>query len=311
MNGQSGVYTSIDELLACEALTRQMRLSFSRLVHGLIQGNRPSRINGRGGAFDQVRQYQQGDDVRDIDWNVTARMRGTPFIRVFNEERERPMIIMVDQTNDMFFGTRLQLKSVLAVRISALLIWLTWHSKQPVGLIIAEESYVHRFPARHNKPHLIQLLEQLASANQSLSAQAKVTQAVTQLTLALQHLRHQISRNALVVIISDFHHFDAQAWHLMAEISAKTQVIALPVHDGIIHDWPTEGAFLATWGGIEAELRFSSAQQRHTIHQKTCDHFSFLQQHFTQSGVMSCPLTTWQSAERQLMAALQVQEGMT
>ncbi|MCS2160048.1 DUF58 domain-containing protein [Scandinavium sp. H11S7] len=304
MGAQEGVYVTLEELVSYEASTRQMASSFSRVSSSLLQGNRPSRINGRGGAFDQIRHYQQGDDVRDIDWNVTARMRGVPFIRVFNEERERPFFVVVDQTADMFFGTQCQLKSVLAVRTAAQLLWMSHHKKQPYGLIIVTEQQVEVFSPRHHRGHLIRLFASLVQANQMLSADVKETRADSEFLIAIQHLRRQISTNALVAMISDFNHVSEPAWQLMTETAARTQCLVLPVYDGIINAWPTRGEFLSTWGGLVTELQFSSHLQRQQIAERAEQNFTSLQSRLTESGIASRPITTWQASDIQLQEAL-------
>jgi len=304
MNKQDGVYVSIEELLAFEASTRQLAFGFSRVANNLLQGNRPSRINGRGGAFDQIRQYVQGDDVRDIDWNVTARMRGVPYVRVFNEERERPFYVLLDQTSDMFFGTRLQLKSVLAARLAAQLLWMAHHKKQPYGLVLLTETQVECFAPRHHRGHLIQLLTRIASGNQQLASSALETQAPARLLNGLQYLRQHIGSNALVAMLGDFHLLEPQSWRLIDEIAARAQTLAMPVYDGIVHHWPTHGQFLATWGGIEAELKFATVQQRKHIAQRAQGNLSALQLRLEQAGVSASPVSTWLPADEQLRDAL-------
>ncbi|MNN22473.1 hypothetical protein D3C81_1358310 [compost metagenome] len=286
-----------------------MTISFPRVTHSLLLGNRPSRINGRGGAFDQIRPYFHGDDVRDIDWNVTARMRGAPYVRVFNEERQRMLLVLLDQTNDMFFGTRVQLKSVLAARATAQLLWMAHHRKQPYGLIIAEEGQIVACPPRHHKGHLIRSFTQLVQSNQALAAHDQQTRAAEQIPLALRRLLGLVARDALVVLISDFHNFSEEAWFLVDEIAARTQSLAIPTYDGIMDNWPLQGQFLATYGGIEAELQFSSVQQRQGIQHRAQQNLAALQERITQAGMGVVPFSTYESANSQLCQALSIVGG--
>lgn len=302
MKAEDGIYVDLEELVAYEAVTQQMAVSFPRVTHSLMLGNRPSRLNGRGGAFDQIRPYLQGDDVRDIDWNVTARMGGSPFVRVFNEERQRMLLVLVDQTNDMFFATREQLKSVLAARTAAQLLWLAHHRKQPYGLVIAGEGQVTTSSPRHHRGHLIQAFMQLVEANQALDARQQETHAKEQLPLALRRVLGMASREALVVLISDFHNFDEQAWLLVDEIAARTQALAIPVYDGIMHNWPGQGQFLATYGGIEAELRLS--QQRQGLQDRAQENLAALQERLAQAGTGVVPFSTYEPVQTQLSQAL-------
>lgn len=304
MTTQPGVYVTTEELLSYEASTRQMALNFSRVTSSLLQGNRPSRLNGRGGAFDQVRLYQHGDDVRDIDWNVTARMRGTPYIRVFKEERERPFLLLIDQTQDMFFGTRLQLKSVLAARIAAQMLWMAHHKKQPYGLVIAGKEQVRAHAPRHHRSHLTVLLNELALCNQQLSAAPAATRASETLMSALLQLRRLVSGNALVTMISDFNQVDDSGWQQITQLALRAQTLALPVYDGIISDWPVQGQLLATWGGLVAEFDFSSRHQRKRVLERAQANIASLRQRLAEAGIAGHAMTTWLPAEGQLSDAL-------
>ncbi|WP_162259913.1 DUF58 domain-containing protein [Achromobacter sp. Root83] len=309
MPAQEGVYVDLSELVSYEALARQIAVSFPRVTSNLLQGNRPSRVNGRGGAFDQIRPYFHGDDVRDIDWNVTARMGGAPFVRMYHEERQRPLLLLVDQTKDMFFGTRTQLKSVLAARLAALLLWMAHHRKQPYGLVIVEEDRVVSCPPRHHKGHLIHAFTCLARANQALSADRQQTRAVERLPQGLRRLLALITRDTLAVLVSDFHNLREDAWHLIGEVAMKTQTLAIPVYDGIMDNWPQRGQFLATYGAIEAELTFPSTPRRQGVEGRARQNLAALQDRLAKAGVGATPFSTYLPAHEQLCKALNIAGG--
>ncbi|MCY1412086.1 hypothetical protein D9M71_274840 [compost metagenome] len=214
------------------------------------------------------------------------------------------LLVLVDQTNDMFFGTREQLKSVLAARTAAQLLWLAHHRKQPCGLVIAGEGQVVTCPPRHDRGHLIRCFMQLVQANQSLAAREPETRAAVQLPLALRHLLGLLARDALVVLVSDFHNFNDEAWLLVDEIAARTQSLAIPTYDGIMDNWPMQGQFLATYGGIAAELQFSSSQQRQGIQDRARRNLEALQERIAQAGMAVLPFSTYEPAQAQLSQAL-------
>src|ERR1700745_2834124 len=110
-----GVYVSLDDLLALEYRGRQISFLPPQPVHSLLSGRFASRMRGRGLNFEEIRDYRSGDDVRSIDWKVTARLQ-KPHVRVFNEERDRQALLVVDQRLSMFFGSRLAMKSVTAAQ---------------------------------------------------------------------------------------------------------------------------------------------------------------------------------------------------
>src|SRR5215813_15471563 len=110
-----GVYVGLDELIALEYRGRKVSFLPRQPVHSLLSGRFASRMRGRGLNFEEIRDYRPGDDVRSIDWKVTARLQ-KPHVRVFNEERDRQALLVLDQRLSMFFGSRLAMKSVTAAQ---------------------------------------------------------------------------------------------------------------------------------------------------------------------------------------------------
>ena len=113
------VTTTLDSLLRLKSEARGFSFLPRQPVSSLLAGRHASRLRGRGLAFEELRHYNQGDDVRTIDWKATARLR-SPQVRVYSEERERPVLLVVDQRRPMFFGSRRAMKSVAAAEITAL-----------------------------------------------------------------------------------------------------------------------------------------------------------------------------------------------
>src|SRR5215470_1661475 len=117
-----GVYVDLGDLISLEQRARKVSFLPRQPVRSLLSGRFASRLRGRGLNFEEIRDYRAGDDVRSIDWKVTARLR-KPHVRVFNEERDRPALLVVDQRLTMFFGSRLMLKSVAAAQAAAIAAW--------------------------------------------------------------------------------------------------------------------------------------------------------------------------------------------
>ena len=167
-----GAYVDTQDLLALRASSVAKR---SRKRANVRQGERLSRVRGRGMDFAEVRAYQPGDDVRTIDWRVTAR-RNKPHTKVFQEERERPTLIVIDQTRPLFFGSRVRLKSVAAAEIASRLAWRSLTNNDRVGGIVIgnDATAVHR--PRRSSRSVARLLNDLASCNQRLNASAPLNQ---------------------------------------------------------------------------------------------------------------------------------------
>ena len=131
----------LQELIALRAQARGFSLLPRQPVGSLLAGRYDSRLRGRGLTFEELRHYQQGDDVRTIDWKATARLR-SPQVRVYTEERERPVLLVVDQRRPMFFGSRRAMKSVTAAEVAALGAWRALSAGDRVGGIVFNETTV-------------------------------------------------------------------------------------------------------------------------------------------------------------------------
>ena len=162
----AGAYVSLDDL----AGLRVHATAQSYVGAAPHHGERTSPIRGRGMDFDEVRPYQPGDDVRSIDWRVTAR-KGKPHTKVFREERERPTLIVVDQTDSMFFGSRTRLKSVLAAEIAARAAWRALAVQDRVGGVVLGDREIRVCKPLRRRAAVLRLLAAVVQANQGLSRQ--------------------------------------------------------------------------------------------------------------------------------------------
>lgn len=130
-----GAYVSVDNLVALESIASDLTFLRKAPVRRFLAGRHESRMRGRGLSFEELRTYMPGDDIRTIDWRVTART-GQPFVRVYNEEKDRPALIIVDQRTNMFFGSRRSMKSVAAAEVAALCAWRVMALGDRVGGVV-------------------------------------------------------------------------------------------------------------------------------------------------------------------------------
>src|SRR5215831_5840844 len=145
--GMPGVYVDLEELIALEYGGRKVSFLPRQPVHSLLSGRFASRMRGRGLNFEEIRDYRPGDDIRSIDWKVTARLR-KPHVRVFNEERDRPTLLVVDQRLSMFFGSRRAMKSVTAAEAAAISAWRVLGAGDRVGAIVFNDREIAEFRPR-------------------------------------------------------------------------------------------------------------------------------------------------------------------
>lgn len=205
-NVLAGAYISIDQLLRLRFRPKPQRVLRTSTITGAQAGLRLSKQKGRGIDFAEVRQYQPGDDVRSIDWRVTAR-KNAPHTKIFREERERPALLFVDQGQHMFFGSKQRLKSVAAAELSARIAWQITEGGDRVGGLVLDNYGHHLFRPFRTAKATGQLLQQVAQSNQQLrrpvAATANVETAQQRLGDALSALAKLRSKRNRVFIVSD------------------------------------------------------------------------------------------------------------
>lgn len=197
-----GWHLNQQELLACQSLARAMPERRSR-ARAAMAGHRASNIKGRGMEFAEVRHYQNGDDVRTIDWRVTART-GKAHTKLFIEERERPVILLLDLSNSMYFGSSLLLQSVQAAHLAATLGWNAIQHGDRIGALIAGESHHLELKPKNRQTGILQLIAGICDIHsQQLDSFKTGRTAPEHMLRACQRLSRIAKPGSLVWIITD------------------------------------------------------------------------------------------------------------
>jgi len=232
----SPVQTSLDELVALQSIAAFVS-SRKRRTAARQQGTAPSKHFGRGLDFAEVREYHAGDEVRMMDWNVTART-GRAHIKVFTEERERPVLFVVDQTASMNFGTRGMFKSAMAVRMAGLLSWCALADGDRIGGVVATPEHVMRIKPAGQKRGLLRLLQTLAHSDDT-----PLNAMTTQHTLlrALQQARTLAPSGSRLVLISDFLSVDNAIEQEILGLLRRVEITPICVQDALEHTLPKRG----------------------------------------------------------------------
>ncbi len=191
---------------------KQIEINTRNIVNEVFSGEYHSVFKGRGMEFAEVREYQPGDDIRLIDWNVTARM-GHPYVKLFQEERELTVMLLVDVSSSGSFGTERQLKREMAAELSAVLAFSAIKNNDKVGLIIFSDQIEKFIPPRKGKSHVLRVVREILFY--------KPREATTNINEALEFLSRVIKRKSTVFLISDF----------LAEDFKKSLQIANKKHD--------------------------------------------------------------------------------
>lgn len=195
---------------------RRIEIQTTRLVNDLFGGEYKSVFKGQGIEFADVREYVPGDDIRTIDWNVTARSQH-PFVKKFVEERELTVVFLVDMSGSQFFGTQGRLKSEIAAEITALLAFAAVRNKDKVGLLISSDQVEKFIPLKKGKTHVLRVVREILYFNPRHSR--------TNLLVSLDYLNRVLTRTAVVFLISDF--MDQGFEHPLRIMSQKHDIIAI------------------------------------------------------------------------------------
>jgi uncharacterized protein (DUF58 family) len=257
----AGVYTSVADLVALEWSARDFTFLRRQPIHSLLSGRHASRIRGRGLAFEELRQYFPGDDVRTIDWRVTARM-GEPFVRVFTEEKDRPALFVVDQRINMFFGTRRAMKSVAAAEVAALGAWRVLAQGDRVGGFVFNDARLDEVRPHRSRAAVVRLLETVATQNRELRADCAVPPGIGQLDAALTAAARVAAHDHLVVVVSDFQGAGDRTRDLLLRIAMHNDVLAVLVYDPFLLDLPPSGELVVSDGELQVELGFGHGRTR-------------------------------------------------
>jgi len=231
------IFVSLQDLLKMEHFARGFSfLARRQKVRSILGGKHASKLRGRGLDFEEVRSYVAGDDIRNIDWKVTARTQKT-HSRVYSEEKEKPALIVVDQSKSMFFGSQLRTKSVVAAELAALAAFRVLKEGDRVGgVVFADEGVDIVFPKRDRK-NILRFLEKIVERNHELeqSSSLKYEEALKE---AMLKIRNMVTHDFLIIIISDFMRYSPEVIKFISRLAQHNDVILAKVFDPMERDIP-------------------------------------------------------------------------
>ncbi len=199
---------------------RQIEIKTRGVVNEILSGEYHAVFKGRGMNFSEVREYQIGDDVRAIDWNVSARM-GHPFIKLFEEERELVVMLLCDLSSSALFGSQRQLKSEIATELAAVLAFSAIKNQDKVGLLLFTDQVEKFVPPRKGRTHILRILRELLTFEPQRKG--------TDLRVALEHLSRVLKKRAIVFLISDF--LDTGYDQALRIVGRRHDLIAVQITD--------------------------------------------------------------------------------
>lgn len=240
---KNGIAISIEELLALRNAIEKLNLDSFFKAKTLFAGDQSSSMRGRGIDFAEVRDYQMGDDIRHMDWRVTART-GKPHTKLFQEERERPVFIVVDYGPNMFFASKGSLKSVIAARVAAILAWVACKHGDKIGSIIfCGQERIESRP-RNGLSGVLPLLKKLA--NQPHPWRDQIQPGA--LANAIKRIVRVAAPSSLIFIVSDFGDFDQESQLQLTYLRQYNDIVAFHIQDQLEIEPPLADAYSMTDG---------------------------------------------------------------
>jgi uncharacterized protein (DUF58 family) len=269
-------------------------------IHAKQGGAYLSSFKGRGMEFDESRIYQAGDDIRNMDWRVTARS-GTPHTKVFREERERPILLWLDLCHSMMFATRNKFKSVIASEIATLIAWSASRNNDRIGgLIFSENEHVELKP-RRGKSATLDFIGRCTRHSAWTTAQNVQASDKTE---AVSRLRSVTHPGSLIFMISDFRDMSDKAFAHIANLSRNNDIILIKISDPIEAELPVSGTYKFTDGIKQLAIQTSSKKTRDDYQQRFLQHAQQLKKFCRQNRIHLIDISTDDDVFSKLKAGL-------
>ncbi|WP_199092529.1 DUF58 domain-containing protein [Bosea sp. ASV33] len=255
-SGDARAFVTIGELSRLRHRAHGFSFLPRQPVRSLLAGRHASRLRGRGLNFEELRHYFEGDDTRNIDWLATARL-GSPHVRVYSEERDRPALLLVDQRSTMFFGSRRAMKSVAAADAAALAAWRVTSLGDRVGAIVFGDSGLVTVKPQARDHGALRVLWEVVRQNASLGGARDIGSGPARLNEALRAAARLATHDWLVCLISDAAGEDEETTSLITRICAHNDVLTMFVHDPMERDLPQIG--MASFSSGEAQIEVDAS----------------------------------------------------
>ena len=272
---------------------RKIEIKTRGLSSNIFAGQYHTAFKGRGMAFSEVREYQYGDEPRDIDWNVTARMN-KPYSKVFEEERELTVMLLVDVSDSLNFGTQVMMKREMVTEIAATLAFAAIENNDKVGLVFFSDRVEKFIPPKKGRKHILYLIRELLDYQPGSNA--------TDITVPLEFLTGAVKKRCTAFLLSDF--IDSHDYsNALSIANRKHDIVAIRVYDRRMEELPDVGLMkiLDAESGKEMYVDTSSMKVR-TAHRKWFDdNTARIRDYLTRSSVDSVSVRTDQDYVKALM----------
>jgi uncharacterized protein (DUF58 family) len=251
-----GVYADLDALIRLQFQARGFSFLPRQPVHSLLAGRHASRLRGRGLNFEEIRRYLPGDDIRNMDWHITARTR-KPHVRVYTEERDRPVLLVVDQRLSMFFGSQWAMKSVVAAEATALAAWRALHVGDRVAALVFDDGDVVEVAPHRSRRQVMRVLQAVVEKNHALRVDAPRQAGPAMLNRVLERAVRLAKHDYLVCLIGDAAGADQETIRLVTLLGTHNDVLLVFVYDPLEAQLPDAGRLVVAEGALQLEVNTS------------------------------------------------------
>lgn len=297
------IYTNLRALMRLRYSARGFSYLPRQPVRSLLSGRKRSRLRGRGLDFDELRHYRPGDDIRTMDWRVTNRT-GKPHVRVYTEERDRPVVVVVDQRLPMFFGSRRKMKSVIAAEVAALTAWRVLGVGDRVGAILFNDKRSLEVKPTRNERKVVGWLGELAAMNNELSVAPGRDINSGGLAAALRLLERSIGHDYLVVLISDFHGWNDAALATICRINQHNDILCALVFDPLERDISGASKLVVSDGKFQLEIEPDRQELGRKFEASFASSYAQVQGELKRRQILVMPVDTVTPVSRQLREKL-------
>ncbi|WP_282167579.1 DUF58 domain-containing protein [Shewanella japonica] len=249
----SDIYVSIEQLRKLQYQAVGVNFTPRQAVNSVLNGRYSSKLRGRGLNFEELRHYRPGDDIRCMDWKVTKRT-GKPHIKVYTEERERNVYLIVDQRAAMFFGSKGKMKSVICAELAALIGWRIVGAGDRIGALVFNDDSASVIPAKRGGQHLAQIFKSIVKQNHQLGASNNSTRASDSLNQSWHKTAQVCGHDSLIIYIGDGNGWNDKTTHLMKNIRRHNEVIACNIIDALEQKLPSMAQMVVSDGKLQIQF---------------------------------------------------------
>lgn len=299
MSSAPSIYADLDELVRLSAKARGFSFLPRQPIHSILAGRHASRLRGRGLNFEEIRGYLPGDDVRTMDWKVTARTR-SPHVRVYTEERDRPVLFVVDQRATMYFGSRRTMKSVAACELAALGAWRVLKQGDRVGALIFNDEDIVSVKPHRSRARVRQMLGAMVKMNHQLGKDDSPASNPAMLNNVLVQALQIAKHDYLICLITDAYGMNPETKRQLSLLSAHNDIINGFVYDPLEAALPDAGRLTMAAGDEQLEVNTGSRQLREKFAQDFSDRLARIQTISRGRSIPLLPIETSHPVPEQL-----------